>query len=380
MVYPYFGFKLHDLETLSNLSNTSIRLGTRQYELLCYFVEKPGGSAYDIGRVSTKNAYRVARRRIQKLKDWKLLEVTKHPTIHDGHYYKLSADGVYHIIANKDSLKYGILNNLIKNYWDHPLFQYFLYPCIEQETLLKLRDSAIFSHIFSYLHDCCQLVKDTINMISHTYNQQNGNLTQYLFSWDNISNKDKDRLSFFLKEKFKWNWVDNAEINKTEDGNSIKISHGSDSALITLSEDKTNATLKYRGPKPLEFDVKGSHIWTSELPALAIANIKSSTNGYGNFKSNLVNTAIRNYVNQHTSVEKTYMESFMISLHMRVQQLIFSILSNHGPELGYKSAAIRILSHDSKFMQALKETQDQSEKRYNLFVERKINLSPEEIN
>ena len=122
MVYPYFRFKLHDLETLSNLSNTSIRPGTRQYELLYYFAEKPGESAYDIGRVPTEQDYKVARRRIKRLKDLKLLEeVTRNPNIHNAHYYKLSARGVYHIIASNSSLKYGILNNLIKNYEDHPL-------------------------------------------------------------------------------------------------------------------------------------------------------------------------------------------------------------------------------------------------------------------
>jgi len=54
---------------------------------------------------------------------------------------------------------------------------------------------------------------------------------------------------------------------------------------------------------------------------------------------------------------------------MRAQQLIFSMLSNYGPELGYLSASIRILSHDSNFMQALKETKNQFEKRYNFFIE-----------
>jgi hypothetical protein len=302
MVYPYFRFKLHDLETLSNLQSL-IKPGTRQYELLYYFAEKAGGSAYDIGRVPTDQDYKVARRRIKRLKDLKLLEeVTKCPNIHNAHYYKLSAHGVYHIIADKDSLKYGILNSLLKNYGDHPLFRCFLYPCIKQETLLELTDSAISSHTFSYLHDCCQSMQEMIYEISHTYNQQNGNLTQYLFSWDNISkkdkDKDKDRLRSFLKRKFKWNWVDNAVFSKTEYGNSIKVSHGLNSALITLNNDKTNATVSFKGKKLLKFDVKGSSVWTSELPTILLANISSSS-VYGNFTSNLANTIIRNYVNRY---------------------------------------------------------------------------------
>jgi hypothetical protein len=366
--------------------------------LLSRFAENPLTSAYDISR--GRHDYDSTKKRIKRLKVLKLIEeVTGPQNIHNEKPLKLSAHGVYNLVTNNASLKpntqksllkilsaHGVYDpvdivannarlhqntqkSLLKNYGDHSLFKYFLYRCIKRDTMLEIGDSGIFYHVFSYLHDCCKKVEEMMYMISHTYNQQNGNLIQYLFSWDNISD-DKDRLRFFLKEKFNWNWLDNAEVNKTEDGNSIKISHGSNSALITLNKDKTNADLRYRGEKRLEFDVKGFHIWTSELPALAIANIKSSTNGYGNFKSNLVNTAIRNYVNQHRSVEKTYMESFMIYLHMRVQQLIFSILSNYGPELGYKSAAIRILSHDSKFMQTLKETKNQFKKRYNFFMEK----------
>jgi hypothetical protein len=45
------------------------------------------------------------------------------------------------------------------------------------------------------------------------------------------------------------------------------------------------------------------------------------------------------------SFEESYMKSFLLFLDMLVQQLIFSILSNYGPELGYLSGSIRILSH-----------------------------------
>ncbi|MFZ0513341.1 MAG: helix-turn-helix domain-containing protein, partial [Candidatus Nitrosopolaris sp.] len=156
MVFPYFRFTLQKLGTLSSLSNTSIKLEPTQYMLLYHFAENPATSAYDI-RKKRENDYDGTKKIIKRLKDLGLIEeVTKKPNIHNAHYYKLSAHGVYHIIANKDRLEYDILNSLIKNYEDHPLFQYFLYPCIKQETLLKLRDSAISSHTFSYLHDCCQ--------------------------------------------------------------------------------------------------------------------------------------------------------------------------------------------------------------------------------
>jgi hypothetical protein len=342
MVSPYFRFTFHDLETLSDLSRNSNTLGRRQYELLCHFAENPATSAYDISpaRKNDKSEdYKDAKKRRKQLKDLGLIEeVIKYPNIHNARYYKLSARGVYYLIANNTSLQYDILKNLLKNYGDHLLFQCFLYPCVNHMTLLKIGDSAIFSHTFSYLHDCCERVHETIYMVSHTYNQQNGNVTRPLFSWDNISREEKEALRSFLKIRLKRNWVDNAEVNKTDDGNSIKVSSGLNSLLITLSEDKTIATLSVRGKK-LEFDVKGSNVWASEVPPI--------------------------------SLEEIHMRFFEGFLQMRVQQFIFSLLSNYGPERGSVSAAIRILSQDSKFMQALKEMKNQFEKRYTFFIEKR---------
>lgn len=136
------------------------------------------------------------------------------------------------------------------------------------------------------------------------------------------------------------NWVDNAEISKTEDGNSVKVTYQLKTALITLNPDKRIAILRFKGEPLLEFVVEASHLWTSEphggLPTMSVGVLN--------------------------------MGFFKEFLHMRAQQLIFSMLSNYGPELGYLSASIRILSHDSVFMQGLKETKNEFEKRYAFFI------------
>jgi hypothetical protein len=66
------------------------------------------------------------------------------------------------------------------------------------------------------------------------------------------------------------------------------------------------------------------------------------------------------------SPENDYMESFLLSLHIRAQQLIFFILSIY-VEPGC-SAAMQILRQDPKFMQLLKETKDEFEKKYAFFI------------
>jgi hypothetical protein len=174
--------------------------------ILYRFAENPVISAYDISPVKrnkkSNSNYKDTRNRIKRLEDLGLIEKVTEcenvPNIHKAQYHKLSTRGIYYIISNNLRLQYGqydISINLLKNYVDHPLFQHFLYPCIEHETLLKLGDTAIFSHVFSYLYDCCKKVEETVHMINNTDNRtRNGYVTRQLFSWDNISKEDKDNL------------------------------------------------------------------------------------------------------------------------------------------------------------------------------------------
>jgi hypothetical protein len=368
MVSPYFRLTLRDLEMLSSLSDNPIKLGSKQEMVLFHFAQNPATSAYDISPIagkdkkSKKEDYKYTGKIIKRLAGLRLIkEVTKEvtkkkPNPHDAHYYRLSEHGVHYIITNNINLKYDILKGLLKNYGDHPLFRYILYPSIKRDTLLKIGDSAIFDQAFSYLYDCYQRVEDTIPSIIHKGqidNQtQNGYVTRRLFSWD-LSNDDKDILRSFLKQKYKWNWVDNAKVSKTRDGNTIKISDGLNSVLIKLNSVlKTKAALVFNRKKVpeviYEFVVQGSDVYTSQPYRSYLRTLDPSR------------------LPPPISPEEDYMESFLYFLLIRAQQLIFSILSNY-VEPGY-SAAMRILRHDPKFMQVLKETKNEFEKKYAFFI------------
>jgi hypothetical protein len=203
VVSPYSELTVHDLKTLSNLSNTSITLGQRQQMMLYHFAENPNPiSTYDISPVKnnkkgnidyeatkkSNNRYKDTRRRIKRLKDLGLIEIVtaSQPNNHNAQYHKLSERGLYYIVSNNLRFQFGqydVFYRLLKNHGDHPLFNYFLYPYIERNTISKIQDTAIFSHIFSYLHDCCKAVEETIYRINHTYNQpQNGDVIRQLFS------------------------------------------------------------------------------------------------------------------------------------------------------------------------------------------------------
>lgn len=232
--------------------NNSITLGA-----VIPFCRNPATSAYDISLVAGKDKkkkkqhYKDTGDRIEHLKDLRLIKVTKkEPNPHGAHYYILGKRGVHYIITNNIRLKHGNLKSLLKNYGDHPLFRYFLYPCIKRDILLKIGDSAIFDHVLSYLYDCYKRVEETIPSIIHKgqidYQIQNECVRRRVFSWD-LSHEDKDSLCSFLKQRFGWIWVDNAKVSKTLDGIlRIKLSYELNSAHITLNQSKTNAALFFK--------------------------------------------------------------------------------------------------------------------------------------
>ena len=67
-----------------------------------------------------------------------------------------------------------------------------------------------------------------------------------LFSWDNVPGNDSDRLRRFLLDDLDIDWAENAEIRKSEDGNTISIFNDENSAEIKIDKKKEMATLKTR--------------------------------------------------------------------------------------------------------------------------------------
>lgn len=130
----------------------------------------------------------------------------------------------------------------------------------------------------------------------------------------------------------------------------IKLSDRSKSAHITLNQSKTNATLFFKKEEWLEYVIQGSDVCTSQRYRTYLRTLDPSR------------------LPPTISLEESHMKSFLLILHMRAQQLIFSILSNY-VEPRY-AASIPILSQDSKFMQALKETKSQFDKKCAFLIEK----------
>src|SRR5207248_2747879 len=129
----------------------------------------------------------------RRLNEMKLIEkIDNSLNKHNANYYKLSIYGIYYLIANGKALSHSLKKVTLKNYGDHPLFHFFLYPYVRCNSLLEITDSAIFSAIYSYLHELCKKIQETSDEMHHTYNQKNGYLTDQLFVWKNIPCVDYD--------------------------------------------------------------------------------------------------------------------------------------------------------------------------------------------
>ena len=97
--------------------------------------------------------------------------------------------------------------------------------------------------------------KTLITLPEHLSLQQNVGLI-YLFNWNNISENNCIGLLKFLSDDCSIYWAKNANIEKIEKDNSIRVSFENKSLSICLNKDKTKAILEGWGCKTYELMVK----------------------------------------------------------------------------------------------------------------------------
>jgi hypothetical protein len=77
-----------------------------------------------------------------------------------------------------------------------------------------------------------------------------------LFSWNNVPGKDSEKVLKFIGKKSDIDWMENATVEKSQDGRSIDVVNGKNSAKITISERKKRATLTISGGRTYKLEVK----------------------------------------------------------------------------------------------------------------------------
>jgi len=81
----------------------------------------------------------------------------------------------------------------------------------------------------------------------------------YLFSWDEISGNDDERIIEILKDKLKIEWAKTENISKIDDGKTIIVSNKEKSLSLKLNDEETKVNLKIDDGRVDEFTVKAEN-------------------------------------------------------------------------------------------------------------------------
>jgi hypothetical protein len=258
---------LNYIEEISNLPNRNVVLGAVEEEFLKYFAENSHLSAYQVRslRNSRQNlwiykrtqkqepnpmVYKNVHKRVKRLYELNLIEKEEKQYERGAIYYRLSTGGIYYLIHNKNLEFINLLKKVLQNHSDNIIFKIFLDLYLKRDTLLQIQSTSRISRICSYLHECCEATERAIESINRS---STGHLVEQVFLWQDVPGVDNHRLINFLKRQFGVNWLQNAEIIKFHDGNTIKISHGSNSLLIKLNDNKDKAILTINRKNVYEF-------------------------------------------------------------------------------------------------------------------------------
>jgi hypothetical protein len=359
LIFPYLASDAQLLTELCDIAKyvSSLKLKPTYYDLLYQFAVYGPTSVYDYvytsGRPlksrSTRDprdpskpndlllhkynstVYRDAKNQPPKLIKLRLIErIPEHPRLSKGKKYKLTKYGIYVVVTPQ--LTPSLLSNLLMDYDDHLIFRFFLYPLINVDTLSRLTGVSrefIFRHLCSYLHDCCEEVKDANDHLE---------LDKPLFVWEDIltSSHQAESLRDFLEQKFGWTWLHNAGIQRSDDNIYEMKGTGSNTVLIRLSDDKKKVNVSYKGKKEIELSV---------------------VNFFGkNFKRALL-------VEKPTRLDDSYIKHFADAHYKLVHRLIFSIISDESID----SNALRILLEDNRFREGLEDVKVQFNQKYTRF-------------
>jgi len=302
----------------------------------------PTSHKYMYWRKLNSTDYKNILRRIQKLERLELIEECRSVTSkHGAKYYKLSEKGLFYIITKIPSFIGEYLNatqvfKLLQiNYPEAFIFQLFLYPYLDVRTIGKIYGTPHVNSFWRYLRTCCQAVHDL------TYLKETG---EQILIWADVKPKEtykfkefKDkRLGEFLKKRFNLNWLDQADITKSENNSTLKIFYKNRSVTIELIDNSDIALLKINRKEKLKLNVT---IFKDEQNKPYVFDLCS--------------TAESNENTQRINIEgRLKMHGFKLVLEL----LSYPLIQND----------VNVLSQDKKFIRLLNQVKQEFNDRCNL--------------
>lgn len=201
-------FFIEHFTLLSEFTSRRIELEEIDRDILQCFVEYPGIWAYRIYKNPEKflGRYvfdRKVRRCVSRLSDKGLIdgdEKEKVFCLTRQKGKKLSTGGIFYLFLNIRMMLDRIFKTILNNYGENILFQIFLYPYLDKNTLLAIQDSNLLSRIYLHLNQCCIEI-DNISYISG----KNTYTTQEIFIWRDVpaSKIETRRLLNLLEQRYR---------------------------------------------------------------------------------------------------------------------------------------------------------------------------------
>jgi hypothetical protein len=348
------------IETLLKYK-TDIRLDRTSLGFLGHFAWKKSVSSYqiysDIKSTVAKMAYKNVYKRVNALFSLGLIEqVDTNPVENNKHkarYFRLTEYGIYRLFlnnlrsvfvnqsnlgSNKD-LPSKIPSNVsafFQNYSNCSLFEVFLYPYFEKDTISATRDLLLWD-LYEYLSDCCRLIEKKLIW----FQMRNIPINEVIFSWNKIPGDNDELLLSHLAHLFNLEEIEsNSGIEKiTMDGDlpAIKVSTNSAPIIIKLDQRKNEVIV---------------------MSNVGNAGYQEKVYGVQHINNEMV---VVNKIPQ-----EDYLRPLIEEAERQIQQLIYKFVSDlaSSPMDSESSYRYNVLSRDEKFMKVAKEIY---EKRHRSF-------------
>jgi len=107
-----------------------------------------------------------------------------------------------------------------------------------------------YEQLLSLLHLCAETITSRESV------QDEEKSERYLFSWEKVPGNDSGRLIKFLMQNFNIEWIKAANINKNDDGKTIRITNDTNFLSLTLNNEKNNVNLEIDDGRTDKFIVK----------------------------------------------------------------------------------------------------------------------------
>jgi hypothetical protein len=250
-----------------NFRSKGVDIGLVATEILEEFAEGKDLSAYQVYLLLKatyfKMAYKNVHKRIQRLVSLNLIERQEAKkaelgaTDHGAKYYRLTEEGIYQLLRRAPA-KLAIVN--IEKFFEFcsksMLFDAFLYPYFEKKTLRLLRKDWLIK-LFLYLHDCCQEVDSILKVLDMPGVRAAPHYSS-LFSWNKVPGPHSKAVLSTVKENFNLQDIDNASIEKNDNGKTIYISTAKNKHTISIKLDSNNKKVVMAGQniagKPMRYE------------------------------------------------------------------------------------------------------------------------------